>query len=209
MSRILAGTTLADFAAALAAPEPTPGGGSASAAAVAMAAGLAGMVAGLSIGRTPADASDERWRTVIDEAAKMRAEALDLADQDARAFDGVMAALRLPKGTGEEKATRRDALVRANRAASLVPLRTAETGLAVLRLAFLAAGEGNQRTVSDAGVAGALALAGVRGAILNVRINLPSLPEEERRALEDRLAPLEEEALSLARRIEERVAERM
>ncbi|MGE5598733.1 MAG: cyclodeaminase/cyclohydrolase family protein [Bacteroidota bacterium] len=208
MSKPLADSTLVAFTAALASPEPTPGGGSASAAAVAMAAGLAGMVAGLSMGRASA-ITDERWRAVAEEAARLRDEALNLVDEDALAFDGVMAALRMPKGTEEEKAQRREALARANRLASLVPLRTAETGLAVLRLVLLAAEEGNLHAISDAGVAGEMALAGLRGAIMNVRINLLSLPDEEQQGLEDKLSPIEEEVGALADRIREKVQERL
>ncbi len=198
----LTGLSLAAFLAALAAKTPVPGGGSASAAGVAMAAALVEMVAGLS-------GADERWAPLRAQAARLRGEALRLAEEDSRAFAGVMQALRLPKTTVEEQQQRKEILARANSEAATVPLRTVGTALAVLRLAVGVAEEGNPRAVSDAGVAGALALAGARGAALNVRINLPSLAELERREILVRLEPMEQEAEETASRVGTAVARRM
>ena len=134
---------------------------------------------------------------------------MQLAEEDARAFAGVMQAVRLPKTTEDEQRQRRAALVHANAEAAAVPLRTSATGLAVLQLALRAAEEGNPRAISDAGVAGELALAGLRGAALNVRINLPSLPEEERGKILARLEPLELEAETAITGVRKAVSERM
>lgn len=197
-----ANLTLSSFLEALSAPTPVPGGGSASAVGIALAAALAGMVAGLS-------GTDPRWASLKAETARLQAEALQLAEEDARAFAGVMQAVRLPKTTEDEQRQRRAALVHANAEAAAVPLRTSATGLAVLQLALRAAEEGNPRAISDAGVAGELALAGLRGAALNVRINLPSLPEEERGKILARLEPLELEAETAITGVRKAVSERM
>lgn len=202
MNEEIAGLTLSGFLESLAAATPVPGGGSASAVGIALAAALTGMVAGLS-------GTDPRWASLKAETARLQAEAMQLAAQDARAFGGVMQALRLPKATEDEQRQRRAALIQATAEAAAVPLRTSATGLAVLQLALRSAEEGNPRAISDAGVAGELALAGLRGAALNVRINLPSLPEEERGKILARLEPLELEADTAIARVRKAVSERM
>ena len=142
MNEEIAGMILSGFLEALAAPTPVPGGGSASAMGIAMAAALAGMVAGLS-------GTDPRWVSLKAETARLQTEALQLAEEDARAFAGVMQAVRLPKTTADEQRQRRAALVHANAEAAAVPLRTSATGLAVLQLALRVAEEGNPRAISD------------------------------------------------------------
>jgi glutamate formiminotransferase/formiminotetrahydrofolate cyclodeaminase len=165
--------------ARLASREPIPGGGSAAALAGAMGASLVAMVAELTIGRP--DAADHAADLVElrDEAVAHQGLLLDLAEQDARAYGGVVAARRMPKGTDEERAARADAMRRTMLAAAEVPLLTAGAALDVLELARVVAPIGNPNAVSDAGVAAQLAAAAVRGAILNVRINLPYLAEDE------------------------------
>lgn len=155
----------------LASTDPTPGGGSAAAWAGATGAALVAMVGGMDKTRT-GDA-DERER--LDEA-RARAETAgaalrSLVDEDAGAYDAVMAAYRLPKGTDDEKAARKAAIQAALERATEVPLRTAEGCLAVLEAAVQAAADGNPNALSDALTGGALAWAGLKGALANVRIN--------------------------------------
>jgi methenyltetrahydrofolate cyclohydrolase len=155
----------------LASTDPTPGGGSAAAWAGATGAALVVMVGGMDKTRT-GDA-DERAR--LDEA-RARAETAgaalrSLVDEDAAAYDAVMAAYRLPKGTDDEKAARKAAIQAALQRATDVPLSTAEACLAVLQAAVSAAADGNPNATSDALTGGALAWAGLRGALENVRIN--------------------------------------
>lgn len=174
-------TTLADLTASelldrLATHEPIPGGGSASALAGAMGAALVAMVAELTIGRPDAGERDEELRTLRDDANQHRARLLQLAEDDAAAYDAVVRARRLPRGTEEEKAARRRAVDGAMLEAAAVPLQAAQAAAAVLEQAAQIAPIGNRNAASDAGVAAQLASAAVRGAILNVRINLPYLP---------------------------------
>lgn len=176
----------------LATRDPIPGGGSAAAIAGAMGAALVGMVAELTIGRPDAEAHAAELASLRDDAARYRDELLTLAQTDAAAYAAVVAARKLPKGTDEEKATRRAALDTAMVAAADAPLHVARLAAATLELAARIAPIGNPNAASDAGVAAQLASAAVRGAILNVRINLPYLPAEAE--LRD-AAPAELEAL--------------
>jgi formiminotetrahydrofolate cyclodeaminase len=173
--------TLGEFAETLASSQPTPGGGSASALAGALGACLVAMVARLTSG-----ALDE----VEEEADRLRHELLALVDEDAAAFDRVMAAFRLPKGTAAEQAARSEAIQAGYRRAVEPPSDVGERALRLLELALQVAERGNPNAVSDAGVAAELALAALEGAALNVRINLSSITDAAFRASRDeRLAP--------------------
>ena len=159
--------------------DPVPGGGSASALAAAMGAALVAMVAELTIGRAEYAEHEETIRHLRFDALERRAELVALAQEDATAYDAVVQARRMPKDTEGEKATRSQALGKAMVAAARAPLRAAVVAAEVLDLAERMAPIGNRNAVSDAGVAALLAAAGLRGALLNVRINLPYLPADE------------------------------
>lgn len=171
----------APFLDALASDTPAPGGGSAAALAGAQAAALVAMVCGLTVGR-------EKHRDVDAELRAVRATALARKDdlheairRDASAYERYMAAMRLPKATPEEKAARKEAMGRAAVVAAEEPLRTMELALEVLRLAAIVARKGNPNAASDGAVGALLARASLRGAHLNVRINLPTLPDDATR----------------------------
>jgi formiminotetrahydrofolate cyclodeaminase len=167
------------FLERLGSSDPVPGGGSAAALAAAMGAALVAMVAELTIGR-PAYAEHEATiAELLTGATERQAELLALAQRDADAYDVVVQARRLPKESGAEKAARSSALQAAMLEAARIPLRAAVVASEVLDLAERIAPIGNRNAVSDAGVAAQLAAAGLRGALLNVRINLPYLAEAE------------------------------
>jgi formiminotetrahydrofolate cyclodeaminase len=177
-------TNLTDFSvkqltARLASRDPIPGGGSAAALAGAMGAALVAMVAELTIGR--ADASDHQGQLIElrDSAQARRSALLDLAEDDAAAYAAVVVARRMPKGDEAEREARQRILRTTMVTAAEVPLRTAQVAAEVLDMAQRIAPIGNPNAVSDAGVAAQLAGAAVRGALLNVRINLPYLPAGE------------------------------
>lgn len=159
--------------------DPVPGGGSASALAAAMGAALVAMVAELTIGRAEYAEHEETVRHLRFDAIERRAELVALAQEDATAYDAVVQARRMPKDTEAEKAARSQALGTAMVGAARAPLRAAIVAGEVLDLAQRIAPIGNRNAVSDAGVAALLAAAGLRGALLNVRINLPYLPPNE------------------------------
>ena len=162
----------------LASSDPTPGGGSAAALAGAAGAALVAMVCGMPKTRTGAAEERERLGTALAWAREAGARLRRLVDEDARAYDAVVAAYRLPKGTDEEKAARRSAIEAAMTRATDVPLETAEACRVALRAAQEAAANGNPSALSDARTGAALAFAGLTGAAENVRINAPSLGEE-------------------------------
>ena len=168
--------TIEELTARLASRDPIPGGGSAAAIAGAMGAALVGMVAELTIGRPDAEPHAAELASLRDDAARFRDELLSLAQTDAAAYAAVVAARRLPRESDEEKAARRATLDEAMVAAADAPLHVARLAAATLELAARIAPIGNPNAASDAGVAAQLASAGVRGAVLNVRINLPYLP---------------------------------
>ena len=167
---------VATFFEQVAAATPTPGGGSVAAFVGALAACLATMVANLTLGKKKFAEHDEAMREVKREAGALRARLIGLAGRDSEAFEGVLKARRLPQTTAEEIAARDRAMAAADLEATRVPLETAEACLGVLRLAETVAQRGNPNAVSDAGVAGLLAAAAGEGALLNVEINLKSLP---------------------------------
>lgn len=167
--------SLDEFTSHLASADPTPGGGSASAVAGAFGAALIAMLARLSTGRGGDDALFTRTAEGMD---RVRTTLLDLAAQDARAFDVVMAATRMPRRSDEEKQARTSAVQRAMRDAAEVPLDVAGQAVTVLEAACQILPTANPNAASDGGVAVLLSYAAAQGAIANVRINLASIREE-------------------------------
>ncbi len=178
MTDTLIGLRLQDFLGHLASDDPTPGGGSASALAAASAASLVEMVARLTTGRVKFAEVEGEMTEVLRVAPGLRRELAALVDRDTQAFDAVMAAMRLPRETDEQKEARRQAIEAATKEAARVPLRVVELACEVLALARVVAEKGNPNAITDAGVAGRLALAGAEGAALNVLVNLPGLRDE-------------------------------
>ncbi len=170
--------SLSTFADVLGSDAPTPGGGSASAVAGALAASLVAMVARMTAtSKSLADRAAE-MNEVTGEADRLRAELLRLVDEDAGAFDRVMAAFRLPKETPEEQVARSEEIQKGYEAAVQPPMLVCRGALRVLELALQIAERGKANAVSDAGVAALLAGASLEGAGLNVQINLASIKDE-------------------------------
>lgn len=170
--------TIDTFAEELASASPAPGGGSAAALCGTLGAALTSMVANLTVGREKFKDAEETMQSVLSQADALRSDFLALIDEDTEAFNGYMAAWKLPKATDEEKCARKQAIDTAAVAAADVPLRTLETCAALAKLAKAAAESGNPNVLSDAGVAALLAVAAAKSAAFNVRINLPSLKDE-------------------------------
>ena len=162
-----------ELLARLASDAPVPGGGSASALAGALAAALVNMVVELTAGRSEAAEHEAALAEISLAAASLRSELTRLVDADAAAYASVIAARRLPRGSDLERDARRVQLEAAIREATRAPLATARSASDVLELAERLAPIGNRNAISDVGVAALLAAGAIRGAILNVRINLP------------------------------------
>ncbi len=168
-----------ELTARLASADPTPGGGSAAALGGAVAAALVEMVARLSLGRADLADAEPLFRQIAEASAELRADLLSAVDNDAAAYTEVVDARRLPRTTDDEKALRQLAVRAASHRATEIPLRVVHLAAEVLELAARIAPMGNVHAVSDAGVAALLASAALRGAALNVRINLPSLGPDD------------------------------
>jgi formiminotetrahydrofolate cyclodeaminase len=183
--------TLLELLDAFASNEPVPGGGSAAALAGAVGASLLVMVAGLPKTRTgtPEEAADlaeasVRLRTLRDALAA-------LVQQDSDAYAAVVDAMRLPKATAAEKDARRGAIETAMRQATETPLETMRCCQQALRGAIVVAANGNRNAATDTAIGAELLLAGLRGAGLNVDVNIDSVSDapfasrvaEERRQL--------------------------
>ena len=159
-----------DFLDKLASSTPTPGGGSASALAGALSASLVAMVAGLSNGKGMAE---------IRKKALTIQKRLYLAiEEDAKSFDTVLEAFRLPKNSEKEKLRRGREIQKAYRNATIVPEQVCQHSIKLLELSETLLLKGNPNAFSDAGVAAFLADTALSGGLLNVRINLISLTEK-------------------------------
>jgi glutamate formiminotransferase len=165
------------FLEAVAGPSATPGGGSVSALAGALAASLGQMVAGLSRKKKSQAGFVDQLSTALDDMRKTADELAAAVDRDAESYDAVMAAFKLPQGNAEETRQREEAIQKATRAASEVPLQVAERSVALFERL------GQLDTIvaasmrSDLQVARLMASAGARGALANVEINLDGLTD--------------------------------
>lgn len=169
---------LSTFLDDLASGQPTPGGGSAAALAGALAAALAAMVANLTMGRKHYVDVEPQMQAVQQQAEEVRSRLTSLVAEDAAAYEQVRAAYRLPKDTAEQQAARHAAVQAAMQGASMTPLETMRACMAVLRLAEQAVTLGNINAATDGAVGALLAQAGLRGAALNVRVNLGDIEDE-------------------------------
>jgi methenyltetrahydrofolate cyclohydrolase len=173
----LSDRSVRDLLAAFSDSQPTPGGGSASALASAVGASLLLMVAALP--KTRSGAAEER--VALDAAAgalsDLQRQLADAVDADAAAYDRVVAAFKLPKATEAEQAARRSAIQDATAGATQIPLSVMRLSVSALDQAAAVARHGNRSAASDVGVAIALLAAGLRGARLNVEVNLAGLKD--------------------------------
>ncbi|MGB7874752.1 MAG: glutamate formimidoyltransferase [Anaerolineales bacterium] len=193
----------------LAAPTPTPGGGSAAAYSAAMGAGLVAMVAGLTIGKKKYADVEAQMQAVRVHAEKLREELTYAVDDDAGAFEAVMGAFRLPKGTPEEKAARKSSIQSATLNAAHIPLHVGEDAVKVMELALLCVESANVNAISDAASAAAMAMAGLTAAGYNVRINVAALPDPSAgEQFISQVRELETQAVEIEKNIRQKMQER-
>jgi formiminotetrahydrofolate cyclodeaminase len=168
---------LVDLLDAFASNEPVPGGGSAAALAGALGTSLLIMVAGLAKTRTgaPEEAAD-----LAEASARLRPlrdSLLALVDDDSLAYRAVLDAMRLPKATDAEQTARRAAIDTAMQDATRVPLETMRFCQQALRGAIVVATHGNPNAAADTGTAVELLVAALRGAAMNVDVNLKDVSD--------------------------------
>jgi len=196
----MAEKTVAEFLEALASSSPTPGGGSVAALSAANGAAMIAMVGRLTVGKAGFEDVEDRMDGLILAADAARVEFLELADTDAHAFDGVMAAFRLPKETDEEKATRSAAIQAGYAEAAAVPQEVARKAIHLMELAEDATAMGNPQAASDGLSAAASLYCAALCAIANVEINASAFKDESQRVgMLDELAGLKGRADQLLR----------
>jgi glutamate formiminotransferase / formiminotetrahydrofolate cyclodeaminase len=174
----LVNMNLRAFADETASESPAPGGGSIAAYVGALGVSLATMVANLSSHKR---GWDERWAefsawAAVGQAQKDRL--LRLVDEDTHAFNAIMAAFGLPKGSDTEKTARKNAIEAATKHAIEVPFEVMQISLKTFEIIAAMAKDGNPNSVTDAGVGALCARAAVHGAFLNVKINTGGLNDK-------------------------------
>jgi len=177
--KLLSELPVQEFLSVTAGDNPVPGGGSVSALCGALGGALGQMVANLTIGRKKYAEQEESMKemsVVFNSFINAFASAIDA---DARAYDTVFSACKLPKETEEEKAIRSQKIQDATKKAAEIPLQVAQSACEMMDWIGLAAKTGNRNAVTDACVAMMCARTAVLGALLNVRINLSSLKDAE------------------------------
>ncbi len=172
-------SSIATFLDDLASERPTPGGGGAAAVSGAIGAALVSMVANLTIGKKNYEAVRADLEAVNAQAEALRAELTGAIEEDVVAFNSVMGAYGLPRGTEEEKAKRAASIQAALKDATLAPLRAVKACFEVILLSAAVAEKGNLNVISDAGVAVLSANAGLHSAALNVFINAKAIKDRD------------------------------
>lgn len=190
------------FIEELAAPTPTPGGGSAGAYAGAMGAALVAMVAGLTIGKKKYAEVEAEMQAIRVMAESLRKELTQAVDDDASAFEVLMATFKMPKDTEEQKSARNAAIAQSTMNAAHIPLHVAEDAVKVMELAIKCAKDANVNAISDSMSGFAMARASLTAAGCNVRINLNTLEDKSagEKMLKE-LAELEKQADKLEKEI--------
>jgi formiminotetrahydrofolate cyclodeaminase len=171
-------TSVVDFVAAVRSPSPTPGGGSASALAGALGASLLAMVASMAGRRATSDDDVGRLETAGGRCTAVSERLTTLVDRDSEAYALVVAAYKLPKSSDTEKADRTRHIQAALRVATDAPLDVMRECAAATEAAIVIAAFGNSNAASDVGVGLELLGAGIRGARLNVEINLGAIKDD-------------------------------
>jgi glutamate formiminotransferase / formiminotetrahydrofolate cyclodeaminase len=172
--RPLVERTVAGFVDELSRDSAAPGGGSVAALAGALGAGLAAMVANLTVGKPGYEGVEAEMIAIAEKGQILKDRLVRAVDDDTFAFNEVMAAFALPKGPAREKA-----VLEANKKATLVPLSVLEAIPAVIDLAEAVGARGNRNSLSDSGVAVLAARTAAAGAHYNVLINLGQIRDAE------------------------------
>ncbi len=194
--------TVGQFMNKLASDAAAPGGGSAAAMAGSMGCSLVSMVANLTVGNQKFKGHEKDVKTILERSEILREKLLTAADEDARAFNAVMDAMKMPRNTDSEKAERAEIMQRAFKGAALKPAEIGDMCLDALKLAWDLHDKGNPNALSDIGVGALMANAGLESALVNVEINLPYIKDEDfTREMKSRVQHLRTEGNKIFRNI--------
>jgi formiminotetrahydrofolate cyclodeaminase len=174
---LLKDLSITEFLQQTASAEPLPGGGCTAALNAALAAGLTEMVANLTIGRKEFQTVEDDMKKIVQATADLRKKLQNDIDNDARAYQKVLAAFKLPKETDEQKKQRSAAIQQAFKGAAKVPMSVARDALIIMDLASRAIARGNQNAVTDGAVAVLAARTAALAAAYNVKINLGAIKD--------------------------------
>ena len=163
----------------LASSAPAPGGGSVAALSGALGAALISMVSNLTIGKKKYVGVQEEITALLEKSESLRDELSDLFEEDVAVYTRLSQTMKMPRDTEEQKNIRTEAMGKALKEATDVPLRVAEACVSVMGLCRPAAEMGNVNAVSDVGVGILMAEAGLRSAALNVLINLGLIKDDK------------------------------
>ncbi len=206
----LCSLSLEAFADLLSTDSPAPGGGSVAALCLALSGALSAMVANLTVDKKGYDEVQEIVRELAPRGQEIKLQALQCIDADTDAFNAMMEAMRLPKKTAVEIATRTAEVERTTQQAILVPLRTLELAWEAMQLSDKIADAGNTNALSDAGVAALTALSAAKAADYNILINLSGSSDEAFKAdIKTRAGELVNKCQQLAESIETKVRDRI
>jgi glutamate formiminotransferase / formiminotetrahydrofolate cyclodeaminase len=175
----LVSMSLTDFADETASESPAPGGGSISAYIAALGISLGTMVANLSSHKKGWDDRWEEFSNWAEKGQQYKNELLRLVDEDTKAFNQIMNAMSLPKGTDEEKTTRKKAIQAATKYAIEIPFKVMQASYQSMEVIKAMVESGNPNSVTDAGVGALCARSAVIGAFMNVRINASGYDDKD------------------------------
>jgi glutamate formiminotransferase/formiminotetrahydrofolate cyclodeaminase len=195
-----------DFVDEVSRDTPAPGGGSVAALAGALGGALASMVANLAVGTGKSDHAYDDLCSIAERAQAAKDALVRAVDEDTRAFDSVLSAMRMPQDNEEERTARAHAMQEGYKKATLVPLATAERCLEAISLCREISALAPSSMISDVGSGAHLAHAGLKSAVYNVRINLPNISDESfHEEVRKRLASLLGDAAEGVAAVEARV----
>lgn len=178
MANNLTDKPITTFLDELASSTPAPGGGSVAALSGALGAGLISMVCNLTLGKPKYADVQNDIAAILKKSESLRQELTALLEADVEAYTQLNQTMKMPRDTEEQKAVRTALMDKTLKAATDVPMRIAEACAAVMALCPETAEKGNANAISDVGVGILMAEAGLRGAALNVLINLGLIKDE-------------------------------
>ncbi|MGL4451457.1 MAG: cyclodeaminase/cyclohydrolase family protein [Sarcina sp.] len=186
-----------EFILDLASDKPTPGGGGVAAIVASLSGALSSMVYSLTVGKKVYDELSEDDKKTLDEnieeASGFYMEALKFAKKDEDAFNALMATYKLPKETEEEKKKKAHETEKKTLECMIVPLSLAEESLCFYKNIMFAAEKGNKNLVSDAAIAAIMLHSSIESSIINVRVNLNFIKDEEiQKSVKNKIRIIEE-----------------
>ena len=193
--KLLVSFKINNFLNELSSSSPAPGGGSVAALSGAIGSALSEMVCNLTIGKNEYIKEQKLIIDNLKKSEKLRYKLTELIDSDTNAFNDVIKAFKMPKKTDDEIQKRKEAIQIGYKKAALIPFETAKTCYEILDIAYILAKKGNKNSITDAAVSAIMANAGVKSAILNVKINIGSIKDEKFvKNLEKKIIDIEKES---------------